>query len=100
MRQTVTCPNGHMLQMKDDYAGKTLCCPQCQELVTPAQGQAGGAVPGTARTGRRGKFFSLGAGAALLALTAAAYLGLRPPARDPAKDRAEAEDVARAYLEF
>ncbi len=29
----VTCPNGHVLKVKDKYAGKTGCCPHCNSRV-------------------------------------------------------------------
>jgi DNA-directed RNA polymerase subunit M/transcription elongation factor TFIIS len=29
----VTCPSGHVLKVKDKYAGKTGCCPHCNSRV-------------------------------------------------------------------
>ena len=29
----VTCPRGHVLKVKDKYAGKTGCCPHCNSRV-------------------------------------------------------------------
>ncbi len=29
----ITCPNGHVLKVKDKYAGQTGMCPHCQARV-------------------------------------------------------------------
>ncbi|MCA9246156.1 MAG: hypothetical protein KDA42_03545 [Planctomycetales bacterium] len=33
MAIVVTCPRGHVLKVKDKYAGKTGCCPHCNSRV-------------------------------------------------------------------
>lgn len=33
MTITITCPNGHLLRLKDKYAGKTGYCPHCQARI-------------------------------------------------------------------
>jgi hypothetical protein len=41
MQILVQCPKGHKLQVKEEYAGKKIRCPKCQEaVVVPAAEQA------------------------------------------------------------
>jgi hypothetical protein len=126
MQILVQCPKGHKLQVKEEYAGKKIRCPKCQEaVVVPAAEQAtrerestlaatepqrgadvkqapvGGA--GAKRPTGRGKLpLFIGAGViALMALAVAGYIVFKPKTAGgtPADDKADVEAVARQFVE-